>query len=159
MPLILLEGSPGLFAWWSQVQESKRGLGSQMSQCHICHNILAKASHKVTPDSIGREIDSTSLQEGLWSHVKGMDRRSKGLWVFLESVATGSFSGKWEEASYPTDSSPTPYLFLQGSSTRSFWASCVCLSPHSFSSPPSLSLFFFPSLFCVLSLFSAVLPL
>lgn len=46
-------------------QESKRSLGSQMSQCHICHIILVKASHKVSPDSRGTEINSTSWQEEL----------------------------------------------------------------------------------------------
>lgn len=41
--------------------------------CHFYHILLNKASHKASPDSGGREIDSTSWMEGasknLWQHL------------------------------------------------------------------------------------------
>lgn len=85
--LILQRASTGLFVWASQgYKRASRSLGSQLSQCHTHHILLAKASHEVSPDSIGREVDSASWQEELQSCVKGVDtRKSKGLLVVVTS--------------------------------------------------------------------------
>lgn len=89
-PVCLLsssKASTGLFTWSPQgYKRASRSLGSQPSQGHIHHILLAKASHKVSPGSIGREVDSTSWQEELQSCVKGVDtRKSKGLLVVVTS--------------------------------------------------------------------------
>lgn len=53
---------PGLFAWWSQgstkERESLQSLGglSEPAYC-ILYRLLAKTSHKASPDSKGEEID------------------------------------------------------------------------------------------------------
>lgn len=87
-PVCLLsssKASTGLFAWSPQgYKRASRSLGSQPSQGHIRHILLATASHKVSPGSIGREVDS--WQGELQSCAKGVDtRKSKGLLVVVTS--------------------------------------------------------------------------
>lgn len=81
--LILQKASRGLFTWWLdrfpkevEIYIASWNLGSELALFHFYHILLAKAIHPVSPDSRGREIDSTSWWEEIWSHIaKSVDTR------------------------------------------------------------------------------------
>lgn len=61
--------SSDLFTWWWQVtkardQKFQRFLIPTLeTQCHFCHILLVRSSHKTSPNLKGGEIDSTSRRE------------------------------------------------------------------------------------------------
>lgn len=55
------------------------GLHLELAQCHFCHVLLAKASHKARPDSRCGKMNSACWWEGLHCHIAaGMDSRRAG---------------------------------------------------------------------------------
>ena len=63
----------------------------ELAQCHFCHILLSKASHKVGPDSRGRKIGSTSPGEAEKSLGKGCGYKAEWRFVGILVISLTGF--------------------------------------------------------------------